>query len=121
MNPRARLRGPQGCARSRWPRCIGWWTPRVERPDRPELRIVEPLPNPGLTVRQSIVEEVAFRGVIQGPLFGLLHLSPLVFPSHMLMGLCFGFLRNRSNSLYPGMLVHGGWNARVIYSEIAAH
>jgi uncharacterized protein len=88
-------------------------------------------------VRQSIVEEVAFRGVmqgsleqvfirrdawlIQGALFGLLHLSPLVFPSHMLMGLCFGFLRNRSNSLYPGMLVHGGWNAWVIYSEIAAH
>jgi membrane protease YdiL (CAAX protease family) len=90
-----------------------------------------------ISVAPAIVEEVAFRGVIQGSLekvfsrrdawliqgalFGLLHLSPLVFPSHMLMGLCFGFLRNRSNSLYPGMLVHGGWNAWVIYSEIAAH
>jgi len=90
-----------------------------------------------ISVAPAIVEEVAFRGIIQGSLervfsrrdawliqgalFGLLHLSPLMFPSHVLMGLCFGFLRNRSNSLYPGMLVHGGWNAWVIYSEIAAH
>ena len=88
-----------------------------------------------ISVAPAFVEEVAFRGIIQGSLeqvfnrrdawliqgalFGLLHLSPLVFPSHLLMGLCFGFLRNRSNSLYPGMLVHGGWNAWVIYSEIA--
>ncbi len=87
-----------------------------------------------ISVAPAIVEEVAFRGIIQGSLeqvfsrrdawliqgalFGLLHLSPLVFPSHVLMGLCFGFLRNRSNSLYPGMLAHGGWNAWVIYSEI---
>jgi membrane protease YdiL (CAAX protease family) len=87
-----------------------------------------------ISVAPAIVEEVAFRGIIQGSLeqvfsrrdawliqgalFGLLHLSPLVFPSHVLMGLCFGFLRNRSKSLYPGMLVHGGWNAWVIYSEI---
>jgi len=78
----------------------------------------------------AIVEEVAFRGSVQGSLeqvfsrrdalFGLLHLLPLVFPSHVLMGLCFGFLRNRSKSLYPGMLVHGGWNAWVIYSEIGS-
>jgi membrane protease YdiL (CAAX protease family) len=89
-----------------------------------------------ISVAPALVEEVAFRGImqgslehvfsrrdawlIQGALFGLLHLSPLVFPSHVLMGLCFGFLRNRSNSLYPAMLVHGGWNAWVIYSEIAA-
>ncbi|HEY6620606.1 MAG TPA: CPBP family intramembrane glutamic endopeptidase [Steroidobacteraceae bacterium] len=87
-----------------------------------------------VSIAPAIVEEVAFRGIIQGSLehvfsrrdawliqgalFGLLHLSPLVFPSHVLMGLCFGFLRNRSNSLYPGMLVHGGWNAWVIYSEL---
>jgi uncharacterized protein len=89
-----------------------------------------------ISVAPAIVEEVTFRGIIQGSLeqvfsrrdawliqgalFGLLHLSPLVFPSHVLMGLCFGFLRERSNSLYPGMLVHGGWNAWVIYSEIGS-
>jgi hypothetical protein len=52
-------------------------------------------------VRQSIVEEVAFRGVIQGSL-------EKVFS-------------RRDAWLIQGMLVHGSWNAWVIYSEIAAH
>ncbi len=57
-----------------------------------------------ISVAPAIVEEITFRGIIQssleqvfsrrdawliqGALFGLLHLSPLVFPSHVLMGLC---------------------------------
>jgi len=33
------------------------------------------------------------------------------------MGLCFGYLRTRSRSLYPGMLLHAAWNAFVLMAE----
>jgi len=81
----------------------------------------------------AVFEELAFRGVIQtalesvldrreawliqGALFSVLHLTPLSFPSHFLMGLCFGYLRTRSRSLYPGMLLHATWNALVLMGE----
>jgi uncharacterized protein len=87
-----------------------------------------------ISITPAIVEEITFRGLIQSSLervfgvrdalliqaalFGILHLLPVMFPSHFLMGLCFGFLRNRSRSLYPGMLMHAGWNAWVISSEL---
>jgi membrane protease YdiL (CAAX protease family) len=87
-----------------------------------------------ISIAPAIVEEITFRGLIQSSLervfnvrdawliqaalFGILHLLPVMFPSHFLMGLCFGFLRNRSKSLYPGMLLHAGWNAWVISSEL---
>src|SRR4030095_10009264 len=61
-----------------------------------------------LSVQPAIFEELAFRGVIQSSLehvfdardawivqaslFGVLHLLPASFPSHFLMGLCFGYL-----------------------------
>lgn len=51
-------------------------------------------------------------------MFSILHLSPIIFPSHFLMGLALGFLRMRSKSLYPGMLLHGGWNAWVVSQEL---
>ena len=81
----------------------------------------------------GIFEELAFRGhimrrlecvmkpsealFVQAALFSVLHMSPLIFISHFLMGLVFGFLRQKSGSLYPGMLVHMAWNALVIYQE----
>jgi membrane protease YdiL (CAAX protease family) len=87
-----------------------------------------------ISIAPAIVEELTFRGLIQSSLervfsvrdalliqaalFGILHLLPFMFPSHFLMGLCFGFLRNRSRSLYPGMLMHAAWNAWVISSEL---
>ena len=88
-----------------------------------------------ISVLPALFEELAFRGVIQSSLerifnardawliqaalFSVLHLSPLVFPSHFLMGLWFGHLRMRSRSIYPGMLVHGAWNAFVVLEELA--
>jgi membrane protease YdiL (CAAX protease family) len=70
----------------------------------------------------AVIEEVTFRGVIQtspehvvnrrgtwliqAALLSILHLLPAIFLSHFAMGLCFGILRNRSKSLYPGMLLH---------------
>jgi membrane protease YdiL (CAAX protease family) len=82
----------------------------------------------------AVFEELAFRGVIQSALervvewreawliqaalFSVLHLTPLAFPSHFLMGLCFGYMRTRSRSLYPGMLLHAAWNALVLLQEL---
>jgi membrane protease YdiL (CAAX protease family) len=87
-----------------------------------------------LSVTPAIVEELAFRGIIQSSLsqvssateawliqaalFSVLHLSPIIFPSHFVMGLWFGWLRYRTESLYPGMLMHGLWNATVLIGSI---
>lgn len=86
-----------------------------------------------ISVMPGIFEELGFRGVIQSvlertvdareawliqaALFSVLHLSPIIFPSHFVMGLVLGFLRMRTRSLYPGMLLHAGWNALVVVSE----
>jgi membrane protease YdiL (CAAX protease family) len=89
-----------------------------------------------VSVMPAVFEELAFRGVIQSSLervfnardawliqaalFSALHLSPIVFPSHFAMGLAFGLIRMRSRSLYPGMLLHGAWNALVVLQELGA-
>jgi membrane protease YdiL (CAAX protease family) len=87
-----------------------------------------------ISLAPAVFEELAFRGVIQSSLervfnardawliqaalFSVLHLSPLIFPSHFLMGLCFGYMRMRSRSIYPGMLLHACWNALVVLQEL---
>ena len=89
-----------------------------------------------ICVMPAVFEELAFRGVIQSSLervlnardawliqaalFSVLHLSPLMFPSHFLMGLCFGYMPRRSRSVYPGMLLHACWNALVVLKELPA-
>lgn len=88
-----------------------------------------------VSLMPAVFEEIAFRGVIQSALervlnardawliqaalFSVLHLSPLVFPSHFVMGLCFGYMRKISRSIYPGMLLHASWNALVLFRELA--
>ena len=87
-----------------------------------------------ISLAPGVFEELAFRGVIYGALqrvfggretwliqaalFSVLHLLPIAFPSHFLMGLFFGWLRTRSRSLYPAMLAHAGWNALVLCEEL---
>ncbi len=87
-----------------------------------------------ISVLPGIVEEIGFRGIIQSSLtritgareawliqaalFSVLHLSPLMFPDHFVMGLCLGYLRRRSQSLYPGMALHAAWNALVLAQEL---
>lgn len=87
-----------------------------------------------VSIMPAVFEELAFRGVIQGSLeqvftdveawliqaalFSVLHLMPLIFPSHFLMGLWFGWLRRQSKSLYPGMFMHGAWNALILANEL---
>lgn len=87
-----------------------------------------------VSIMPAVFEELAFRGVIQtalenvfnqreawliqAALFSILHLSPIIFPSHFLMGLCLGLMRLRSQSLYPGMILHALWNAFVLSEEL---
>lgn len=89
-----------------------------------------------ISLMPAVFEELAFRGVIQSSLeralnardawliqaalFSVAHLSPLVFPSHFVIGLCFGYLRRCTRSIYPGMVAHGSWNALVLFRELAA-
>ena len=86
-----------------------------------------------VSLAPAIVEETAFRGVmmerldrvastreallIQASLFAVLHLSPVVFPSHFVIGLLLGWLRLRTRSLYPGMVVHAVYNAVIVALE----
>jgi membrane protease YdiL (CAAX protease family) len=81
----------------------------------------------------GVFEELAFRGyvmarlepllsrhevlIVQAALFSLLHLGPVVFPSHFGIGLVLGLLRRRTGSLYPGMAVHTAWNAMIVYAD----
>jgi membrane protease YdiL (CAAX protease family) len=87
------------------------------------------------SVVPAVFEELTFRGyvmarlgtlltaretlLVQAALFALLHLGVAIYPSHFFIGLVLGTVRQRTRSLYPGMLVHAGWNAVVIWCEIA--
>jgi membrane protease YdiL (CAAX protease family) len=42
----------------------------------------------------------------------------VIFPTHFAMGLIFGWLRMRTGSLLPGMLLHAAWNAANIVLEL---
>ncbi len=86
-----------------------------------------------IVVCPAVFEEIAFRGfllerltpllgrrdalLLQGALFAILHMSPVVFPSHFVIGLALGWLRLRTGSLLPCMLVHGAWNLTVLLQE----
>jgi membrane protease YdiL (CAAX protease family) len=83
----------------------------------------------------AVCEEIVFRGyimarlsdlfspaetiVVQAILFALVHLSPMIFPSHFVYGVVLGIVRWRARSLYPGMAVHTAWNAYVVFCELA--
>lgn len=82
----------------------------------------------------GLIEEIAFRGIIysklkeifstkealfiQAACFSVLHLVPVIFISHLVMGLFLGWVRERTNSLVLSVAFHISWNALVIYNEI---
>jgi membrane protease YdiL (CAAX protease family) len=91
---------------------------------------------PLVCLAPAVFEELAFRGVIQGRLerliqptealivqaamFSVLHMLPLVFVSHFVMGLVLGLVRTRTKSLYPAMAIHALWNGWVVLEEVVA-
>lgn len=84
----------------------------------------------------ALFEELAFRGVIQqrlgsvmgrreaivvqGAMFAVLHMSPLVFVSHFAFGAVLGWVRDRTRSLYPGIAFHALWNLWTVLPELAS-
>jgi membrane protease YdiL (CAAX protease family) len=117
---------------------IGWLVPS------PEVHMSDPYIRGGygwgavvlaIAVQPAIIEELAFRGIINGSLaralgpvetvfvgammFMILHLSPARFPHTMAMGLAAGFLRTRTGSLYPCMAMHFTHNFLCVIMEWA--
>lgn len=88
-----------------------------------------------ISVLPGVFEEIAFRGiiqtklsrilsvrealVIQAALFSILHLSPIIFVSHFVMGLLLGWARLRLGHVYLGMVLHMSWNAYCVFQELA--
>ncbi len=79
-----------------------------------------------VAVVAPVVEELTFRGLgftllsRFGPdaavfgtavLFGLYHGFVLALPVFVVVGLALGWLRRRTGSIYPGMVMHGAFNA----------
>lgn len=78
----------------------------------------------------ALFEELAFRGAIQGRFlallgpqqgllatgaaFGLCHGVTAALPFHIGLGVWFGWLRERSDSLLPGMLAHALYNGTIV-------
>jgi membrane protease YdiL (CAAX protease family) len=87
-----------------------------------------------ICVQPAVFEELAFRGVVlsslrptlsdleavvvSAMLFMTLHITPAAFPHTLAMGLAAGFIRLRSGSLLPCMLLHFVHNSAVIGAEI---
>lgn len=78
----------------------------------------------------AVLEEIVFRGLLQGRLlallgervgliataaaFALCHGMPAVLPIHFGLGLYLGWLRRRAGSLLPGMLTHFAYNGAIV-------
>ncbi len=83
-----------------------------------------------ISLQPGIFEELAFRGLIQtwlartlgrretlgatALLFATIHLNAVMFVHVSIMGLVLGLVRQRSGSLYPGMLLHACHNTLVL-------
>jgi membrane protease YdiL (CAAX protease family) len=79
-----------------------------------------------LAVAPAVTEEIAFRGIllsrldrvfgrseallVQAALFGIVHMLPMMFVSHFVLGLALGWVRRRTGSLYLCMFAHGAYN-----------
>ncbi len=83
-----------------------------------------------VAVAPAVLEEIMFRGMLQGRLlallgtraglvttaaaFALCHGMPAVLPIHLALGLYLGWLRQRAGSLLPGMLMHFTYNGAIV-------
>ena len=83
-----------------------------------------------VAVSPAVLEEIIFRGALQGRLlallgervglvvtamaFALCHQAPVVLVVHISIGLYLGWLRQRCGSLLPGMLLHFLYNGSLV-------
>jgi membrane protease YdiL (CAAX protease family) len=83
-----------------------------------------------IAVFPAVLEEIVFRGFLQGRLlalygtgvglvvtaaaFAICHGMPAVLPIHFGLGLWLGWLRQRSGSLWPGVLLHFLYNGTLV-------
>mgnify|MGYP006284001279 CR=1 FL=1 len=103
---------------------------------QPEVeRILTETSSPGLFILAAViiaplVEEIFFRGflfagmkkrftwptamLISSGLFSLLHLSPLAVLPIFLLGLVFAYLYQRSNSIWPAVIIHSLVNSLAV-------
>lgn len=88
-----------------------------------------------VVVLPPIAEELAFRGflltrltrvigardalLLQAAVFAIVHISPVILPSHFAIGLALGIAAQRTGSLVPGMLMHAIWNGWCVVEELA--
>ncbi|MBN8526517.1 MAG: CPBP family intramembrane metalloprotease [Planctomycetes bacterium] len=87
-----------------------------------------------IVVQPAIIEELGFRGIVQGRLtgvvgareavvisalaFGIIHMAWFSTPYLVLLGLVLGWLRVASGSLLPCMLLHALHNAVVLILDM---
>jgi hypothetical protein len=87
-----------------------------------------------VTVLAPIVEELTYRGigfwlaqpysvtfavVLTGVLFGLTHGLLIGLPVLAFFGIVVGWLRARTDSVYPGMLLHGTFNGIALLAAVS--
>jgi membrane protease YdiL (CAAX protease family) len=86
-----------------------------------------------ICLQPAIIEELAFRGIIfrglqqvltereviivSSLMFMVIHLAVPSFPHLLIIGLALGYLRWRTGSLYPGMLLHFTHNLLTVLTE----
>lgn len=85
-----------------------------------------------------VIEEIVFRGILfpaiakrygllagvlgSSVVFMLVHLNPVVMVSALPLGVYLAIMYKRTNSIYPGMILHASWNLIVLLStQAAAH
>lgn len=84
-------------------------------------------------VLAPVLEEMLFRGIIlrgflalysrpvailgSAVLFGLAHLNIYQFPVALIIGVVAGWLYERTRSLWPGIVLHGAFNASSVFFE----
>jgi len=106
-------------------------TPDVWRPDHAAQYVANGLV---ICIVAPIVEELTFRGlgfsllvrfgkwtaiILVGVAFGLAHGLVEAFPFLAALGMGLAYLRSRVDSVYPGMIVHGLFNATALIVAVS--
>jgi len=65
----------------------------------------------GLVMARSLFNSsMNYRSAV---IFGIVHLNPIGVLNAFLLGLIYGYIRIRTNSLFPSIFLHSMWNAHI--------